>query len=221
VTRLLVIDDDDELAELLVTYLGAEGFEVDVAHDGLLGLERARRGEHDLIVLDVMLPGATGFDVLRELRKTSRVPVVMLTARGEDIDRIVGLELGADDYLPKPFNPRELVARIRAIFRRAAPEAPASKIAVDDVEVDPAAHVAKRGGEELALTTAELAVLELLLKNAGRVVSREDLCDHALGRAFSPFDRSIDVHVSNLRKKLGGGDRIRTVRGLGYLYALR
>ena len=220
-TRLLVIDDDDELAELLVTYLGAEGFEVDVAHDGLLGLERARRGEHDLIVLDVMLPGATGFDVLRELRKTSRVPVVMLTARGEDIDRIVGLELGADDYLPKPFNPRELVARIRAIFRRSAPEAPASKIAVDDVEVDPAAHIAKRGGEELSLTTAELAVLELLLKNAGRVVSREDLCDHALGRAFSPFDRSIDVHVSNLRKKLGGGDRIRTVRGVGYLYALR
>ncbi|MCB9623119.1 MAG: response regulator transcription factor [Sandaracinus sp.] len=218
-TRLLVIDDDDELAELLVSYLGSEGFEVDVAHDGSSGLERARRGEHELIVLDVMLPGLGGFDVLRELRKTSRIPVVMLTARGEDVDRIVGLELGADDYLPKPFNPRELVARIRAIFRRAAPDTP-EKLVVDDVEVDPAAHVARRGGEELSLTTAELAVLELLLKNVGRVVSREDLSDHALGRAFSPLDRSIDVHVSNLRKKLGG-DRIRTVRGAGYLYALR
>ncbi|MCA9613878.1 MAG: response regulator transcription factor [Polyangiales bacterium] len=218
-TRLLVIDDDDELAELLVSYLSTEGFEVDVAHDGSGGLERARRGEHELIVLDVMLPGLGGFDVLRELRKTSRIPVIMLTARGEDVDRIVGLELGADDYLPKPFNPRELVARIRAIFRRAAPDTP-EKLVVDDVEVDPAAHVARRGGEELSLTTAELAVLELLLKNVGRVVSREDLSDHALGRAFSPLDRSIDVHVSNLRKKLGG-DRIRTVRGAGYLYALR
>jgi len=221
-TRLLVIDDDDELAELLVSYLGSEGFAVDVAHDGPSGLERARREEHDLVVLDVMLPGASGFDVLRELRKSSRVPVVMLTARGEDVDRIVGLELGADDYLPKPFNPRELVARIRAIFRRSGPDAPASKLVVDDVEVDPAAHVARRGGEDLALTTAELAVLELLLKNAGKVVSRDDLSDHALGRAFSPLDRSIDVHVSNLRKKLGErGDRIRTVRGIGYLYALR
>ncbi|MBX3247940.1 MAG: response regulator transcription factor [Myxococcales bacterium] len=226
-SRILVIDDDVELAELLGDYFSAEGFEVDFEHTGKRGLERAQRGEHDLVVLDVMLPEMNGFDVLRALRTTSKVPVVMLTARGEDIDRIVGLELGADDYLPKPFNPRELVARIRAIQRRFSSEGAQAgagappKLRVGDVELDPASHVATLAGEELQLTTAELAILELLLRSAGRVVSREDLSDHALGRPFSPLDRSIDVHVSNLRKKLGGGDAIRTVRGVGYLYALR
>ncbi len=231
--RLLVIDDDDELGELLGTYLGAEGFEVELVHDGHTGLARALEGGFDLIVLDVMLPGQNGFDVLRALRKSSRVPVLMLTARGEDVDRIVGLELGADDYLPKPFNPRELVARIRAIRRRLddAPVAP-QPLSVGAVTLDPATHVVTVHDDPVALTTAEFAILEILLRQAGHVVTRETLCEEALERAFSPFDRSIDVHVSNLRKKLSGAlaagasedapaeDPIRTVRGTGYLYAV-
>ena len=224
---ILVVDDDRELCELLGEYLGQEGFRVEAAHDGSRGLERAISGAHRLVVLDVMLPGQSGFDVLRRLRETSAVPVLMLTARGQDVDRIVGLEMGADDYLAKPFNPRELVARIRAIDRRVgrAPDAPAHEVlAVDDVELHVAARAALVDGRELALTNAELSLLEALLRAPGRVVSREDLSERVLGRRFSPFDRSIDVHVSNLRKKLGasasGGERIKTVRGHGYLYAL-
>lgn len=218
-SRLLLIDDDEELGELLTSYLGAEGFEVELAHDGRTGLARAREGEHDLVVLDVMLPELGGFEVLRELRASSRVPVLMLTARGEDVDRIVGLELGADDYLPKPFNPRELVARIRAVMRRLDErKSVQERISVGGVEFNPAAHVATLDGEALDLTSSELAVLEVLLRAAGTVVSRDTLTEEALGRRYSPLDRSIDVHVSNLRKKLGQG-AIRTVRGAGYLYA--
>ncbi|MBO6938656.1 MAG: response regulator transcription factor [Deltaproteobacteria bacterium] len=218
---VLLIDDDEELTELLVSYLGAEGFEVAVAHDGPTGLERASSEDHEMVVLDVMLPGMNGFDVLRELRQRSRVPVLMLTARGEDVDRIVGLELGADDYLAKPFNPRELVARIRAVRRRIDPPDETPKaLSVGEVTIDPAAHAVTLHGEELALTTSEYAVLEVLLRHAGTVVSRETLSQEALGRRYSPLDRSIDVHVSNLRRKLGS-DAIRTVRGAGYLYALR
>lgn len=221
VASVLLIDDDEELTELLVSYLGAEGFEVAVAHDGPTGLERASSEDHEMVVLDVMLPGMNGFDVLRELRQRSRVPVLMLTARGEDVDRIVGLELGADDYLAKPFNPRELVARIRAVRRRIDPPDETPKaLSVGEVTIDPAAHAVTLHGEELALTTSEYAVLEVLLRHAGTVVSRETLSQEALGRRYSPLDRSIDVHVSNLRRKLGS-DAIRTVRGAGYLYALR
>jgi two-component system, OmpR family, response regulator CpxR len=226
---LLVIDDDTELCDLLRDYLGQEGFRVNVCNDGPSGLARALAERPDLVILDVMLPGASGFDVLRRLRQSSRVPVIMLTARGDDVDRIVGLEMGADDYLGKPFNPRELVARIRAVQRRAA-AAPGDRVTAaeilnaGDVALDVGARVATLAGIEVELTSAELGLLELLLRSAGKVVSREDISEKVLGRKFSPYDRSIDVHVSNLRKKLAGEagrDRIKTVRGTGYLFGTR
>ncbi len=227
-TPILVVDDDVELCELLTEYLGAEGFSVESVHDGRVGLTRASSGAHALLVLDVMLPGQNGFELLRRLRESSQVPVVMLTARGQDVDRIVGLEMGADDYLAKPFNPRELGARIRAIQRRLEREVRAAReprevLAVGDLELDVGSRTVLRGGEEVALTSAELTLLEVLLRAAGTVVTREDLSERVLERRFSPYDRSIDVHVSNLRKKLGptpnGRERIKTVRGHGYLYA--
>lgn len=226
---LLVIDDDTELCDLLRDYLGQEGFRVDARNDGPSGLARALESRPDLVILDVMLPGASGFDVLRRLRQSSRVPVIMLTARGDDVDRIVGLEMGADDYLGKPFNPRELVARIRAVQRRAGAtgneRVTASEILRSgDVLLDVGARSATLAGVELDLTSAELGLLELLLRSAGKVVTREEISEKVLGRRFSPYDRSIDVHVSNLRKKLAdeaGRDRIKTVRGSGYLFGTR
>ncbi|MBN1774086.1 MAG: response regulator transcription factor [Deltaproteobacteria bacterium] len=225
--QILVVDDDVELCELLRDYLTSEGFAVELAHDGPAGLVAAVSDRSGLVVLDVMLPGLSGFEVLRRLRERSAVPVVMLTARGDDVDRIVGLEMGADDYLPKPFNPRELVARIRAILRRAekpsgsAPEG--EGLAVGDVELRRSSRTVLRGGEEVVLTGVEFALLDALLSAAGRVVSRDELARKVLGREHSPYDRSIDVHVSNLRRKLGpsvgGGERIKTVRGSGYVYA--
>jgi two-component system response regulator CpxR len=222
--RILIVDDDVELAGLISDYLSSEGFEIELAHDGETGLTRARSGEHVLVVLDVMLPKRSGLEVLRALRETSRVPVLMLTARGDDVDRIVGLEMGADDYLGKPFNPRELAARLRAIQRRVTGESkpPREVLEVGDVTLDVGARSVKRGGQELALTTAEFALLELLLRSVGRVVSRDTIAETVLGRRLSAFDRSVDVHVSNLRKKLdpsGTADRIKTVRGSGYIYA--
>ncbi len=224
--QILVIDDDRELGELLTELLGQEGYAVEIAGDGATGLARAGAKAFALIVLDVMLPGKNGFEVLTRLRKTSQVPVLMLTARGEDIDRIVGLEMGADDYLPKPFNPRELVARVRALHRRAAgaavprTEAP-GVLAVDDIEVLPSARLARVAGEEVKLTTAEFALLEALVRQAGSVVSREDLTRIVLDRKLAAFDRAIDMHVSNLRRKLGpgpgGAERIKTVRNAGYI----
>ncbi|MBE0617682.1 MAG: response regulator transcription factor [Proteobacteria bacterium] len=229
--RILVIDDDAELCELLADYLGQEGFAVDARHDAESGLTAALAGGHALVVLDVMLPGMSGFEVLRRLRERSRMPVLMLTARGDDVDRIVGLEMGADDYLPKPFNPRELVARIRAVQRRTvgvpsvAEERPvAERLEVGDVELDPGTRTVYRGGEVVELTSVEFSLLESLLRGAGRVVSRDDLSQTALGRKLSAYDRSVDVHVSSLRKKLGhrigDAERIKTVRGAGYLYVL-
>lgn len=226
--QVLVVDDDVELCQLLCKYLSGEGFGVDAVHDGGSGVEKALQGGYDILVLDVMLPGTSGFDVLRRIRTSSRIPVVMLTARGEDVDRIVGLELGADDYLPKPFNPRELVARIRAVLRRASMSDASSTasapetVAVGDVELDKGTRSVRCGGHVVDLTTVEFDLLEIFLKAAGRVLSREQLVKDALGRDFSPFDRSIDTHVSNLRKKLGrrsdGLDRIKSVRGAGYQY---
>ena len=226
-TRVLLIDDDAELAELLGEYLGREGFTLEDETDGTRAVERLAAGHYDLAVLDVMLAGLSGFDVLRAVRASSRVPVMMLTARGDDIDRIVGLELGADDYLSKPFNPRELVARIRAILRRTRTNGDAGGRApehftVDDVTLDFGRRVVRRGGGAVALTAVEFSILELLVRAAGSVVRREDLARGALGRSLLPFDRSIDVHVSRVRKKLGprpdGGERIATLRAVGYLY---
>ena len=226
VDRILVIDDDVELCSLVSEYLRPEGFQVECVHEGRSGLTRATSGDHLLVVLDVMLPGLNGFDVLRRVRDSSRVPVLLLTARGEDVDRIVGLEIGADDYLPKPFNPRELVARIRAILRRSRKggeqEVP-DVIRVGDVELDPATRSVRHHGRPVELTSVEFGLLQVLLREAGRVVTREALVDEVLGRKFSPFDRSIDMHVSKVRKKLGDSDsedHIKTVRGAGYIFAL-
>ena len=229
--RLLVIDDDVELCELLKDYLVPEGFEVEAAHDSDSGIEKALSGNHDFIVLDVMLPGVNGFEVLRTIRKISNIPVLMLTARGEDVDRIVGLERGADDYLPKPFNPRELVARIRAIRRRGETgkkeeeqAAPPERITVGDVELDAGTRTVRKNGKNVDLTAVEFDLLDMLLRSAGHVLPRKELVSKVLGRGLDPFDRSIDVHVSSIRKKLGhkvkGMERIKTIRGIGYLYAL-
>jgi two-component system response regulator CpxR len=227
--RILIIDDDEELCELVSEYLTAEGFEVEAVNDGESGLRTALAANQDLVILDVMLPKKNGFDVLRELRKTSKIPVLMLTARGEDMERIVGLETGADDYLPKPFNPRELAARLRAILRRteALQEEKLSegdKLHVNDIEVKISARSATKNGEDLGLTSVEFELLAVLLKNAGKVVKKEDLSEQVLERRLSPYDRSLDMHVSNLRKKMGtrenGDERIKTVRSVGYIYTL-
>jgi two-component system response regulator CpxR len=224
--RLLLADDDVELGALLAEYLGREGFTVDLAHDGDAALAAAQQGGYDLVVLDVMMPKRNGFDVLRALRASSRVPVLMLTARGEDVDSIVGLELGADDYLAKPCNPRVLVARIRAVLRRAesaaAGAARGETLAVGDVELDPSSRSVQQHGRPVELTSTEFSVLDALLRRAGEVVSKAELSQAALGRELGRYDRSLDMHVSNLRKKLGpdahGDERIKTVRGVGYLY---
>ncbi len=219
---ILIIDDDTELTELLTEYLGHEGFEIASAFNADDGLAMALEKEPALVVLDVMLPGRSGFEVLRELRQKSHVPVIMLTARGDEVDRIVGLEMGADDYLPKPFNPRELVARIRAIQRR-APFQPntgeeTAVVRVGDVELNPATRTVLCAGNEVNLTAVEFSFLELLLRNAGQVVNREMLAQKVLGRPLSPYDRSIDVHISSLRRKLGGDERIKTIRSVGYQF---
>jgi len=228
--RVLVVDDDTELCQLLSEYLGTEGYAVDAVHTGRQGVERTLEGDYAIVVLDVMLPDLKGFEVLRQIRAVSRQPILMLTARGDEQDRILGLEMGADDYLPKPFNPRELSARIDAVLRRSLPDMPverltSERIVVGDLSVDKGARVARRGGDALDLTTVEFDLLELLLRTAGRVVAREEMVQSVLRRAFSPFDRSIDTHISNLRRKLGpapdGSDRIKGVRGIGYQYALQ
>jgi DNA-binding response OmpR family regulator len=225
--QLLIVDDDVELCELLTEYLTAAGFAITTAHEAEDGLRRALGGGYALVVLDVMLPGMDGLEVLRRIRARSALPVLMLTARGDDVDRIVGLEIGADDYLPKPFNPRELVARIHAVLRRANPPAgavSAERVVVGDVELDPGARVVRRAGQPIELTGAEFTLLEVLLRQAGQVVAREELARQVLGRRLMPFDRSIDMHISNVRKKLGptadNHERIKAVRGLGYIYVL-
>jgi two-component system response regulator CpxR len=228
--QILIIDDDVALCELVTEYLEPHGFQIQSVHRGDTGADAALAGNFSIVVLDVMLPGLNGFEVLRRIRASSKVPVLMLTARGDDVDRIVGLEIGADDYLPKPFNPRELVARIQAILRRtqsstAAEQRPQVQLGIvsaGDVELDLGTRVGRRNGEVVELTAVEFDLLEKLLRAAGRIITREELSKEVLGRSTSPFDRSIDMHISNLRKKLGHQqgevERIKTVRGVGYIY---
>ncbi|MEJ2580488.1 MAG: response regulator transcription factor [Acidobacteriota bacterium] len=223
---ILIIDDDVELCQLVTEYLEDEGVDAVSVHDGVKGVERCLAAEPELVILDVMLPGLGGFAVLSKIREASKVPVIMLTARGEDVDRIVGLEMGADDYLSKPFNPRELVARIRAILRRTSVTAEengdATVLNAGDLYMDLGSRRIRTAAGEIDLTGAEFGVLESLVRAAGTVVSRDDLSRQAFGRRASAYDRSLDVHLSNLRRKLGplpdGGERIKTVRGVGYLY---
>lgn len=217
-TPLLIVDDDAELCALLTEFLAREGFSAVSEHDGGRGLELALNGDFALIVLDLMLPSLDGFSLLKELRAKSRVPVLMLTARGEDVDRIVGLELGADDYLAKPFNPRELAARIRAILRRA--QTPSKgRLEINGVTIDPGSRSVTCDGQEIEMTTLEFDILEVLMRAAGRVVSRDALMESMYNRKATPFDRSIDMHVSHLRRKLEGERTlIKTVRGVGYQF---
>lgn len=223
--RLLIVDDDTELTALLSELLGHEGFEVAAQAVGRGAADRATSGDYALVILDVMLPDTSGLDLLKEIRRRSTLPVILLTARGDDIDRIVGLEIGADDYIPKPFNSRELTARVRAVLRRT--RAPADRgrrvFALDGVVLDVAARRVVRDGQSVDLTSVEFDLLRVLLESVGETVSRDVIAEAVLGRRFDPLDRSIDMHISNLRKKLGrrsnGDDRIKTVRGTGYIYA--
>jgi two-component system response regulator CpxR len=222
--RVLVVDDDAELCQLVTRFLAREGFEIAWALSGAAGIERALAEDYSIIMLDVMMPDINGFDVLSRIRRHARTPVLMLTAQGDTHDRVRGLEMGADDYLPKPFDPAELVARIRAILRRSSPQRSGPvAVAVGDVELDGGTRTVRRSGTAVDLTTVEFDLLAALLRVAGTTVSREDLVRDVLGRDFSPFDRSIDTHVCNLRRKLGpladGSERIKGVRGAGYLYA--
>jgi DNA-binding response OmpR family regulator len=229
VNQLLIIDDDRALVNLLQRFLQSEGFQIEAAYDHDSGLAAARSRPHELVILDVMLPGGSGFELLKALRHDSAVPVLLLTARGEAVDRILGLEIGADDYLAKPFDPRELVARIRAVLRRtreAASGQPRTEdevLRVGDIELSLGTRNVSFSGTPVDLTSVEFNVLELLLRNAGNVVTREQIAEVALGRPLNAFDRSVDVHVSRLRKKLGGfsgtGELIRPIRGVGYFLA--
>jgi two-component system response regulator CpxR len=226
--KILIIDDDEELCELVAEYLTVEGFETNAVHDGETGLKTALSGEYDMAVLDVMLPKMNGFEVLKNLRASSRLPVLMLTARGDDMERIVGLEIGADDYLAKPFNPRELVARLRAILRRTEPaeseDRSPERVNVGDLELSRSSRTAWISGEEVPLTSVEFDLLANLADHAGNVVRKDDLSEAVLERKLSPYDRSLDMHISNLRKKLGarsdGSDRIKTIRSVGYIYTV-
>ena len=225
--KLLIADDDVDLCALLQSYLAAEGFDVHTVNDGQMALQRATAEAFDLVILDVMMPGKDGFEVLAQLRKRQLTPVLMLTARGEDSDSITGLELGADDYLAKPCNPQVLVARIRAVLRRAeaiSESAPAALFSVGDVSVNRHKRQLQKDGAALELTSTEFSVIEVLLRQAGDVVGKDQLSREALGRELGRYDRALDMHISNLRHKLGplpdGGERIVTVRGSGYQYVI-
>ncbi|NDY94774.1 response regulator transcription factor [Wenzhouxiangella limi] len=219
--RVLLVDDDRELAAMLVEYLSADGWQVETAARGPDGLDAALSDRFDVLILDIMLPGMNGLDVLRALRAKSELPVIMLTARGDDTDRIVGLELGADDYLPKPFNPRELGARLRALTRRVRDSGDAPWVELHGLRLNSAERRVSVDGEPLALTGAEFSLLEALMKRPGEVLGKDELARHALGRELHAMDRSIDTHVSRLRAKLPASVRerirIQAVRGRGYL----
>jgi DNA-binding response OmpR family regulator len=228
-TRVLIIDDDRKLCALIREYLAPLGFEVAAEHTGPSGVDQAITGNHDVVILDVMLPGLDGFEVLKRIRQKSQVPVLMLTARGEETDRIVGLEVGADDYLPKTFSTRELLARLRAVMRRAsrpaaaaAGDAPTGEIVVGELRLNPDARVAALGDKPLDLTAIEFDLLECLARARGRVRSREQLIESITERNYDVYDRSVDVHICSLRKKLGDESAsprfIRTVRAVGYMF---
>jgi two-component system response regulator CpxR len=224
---ILLIDDDVELCSMLTEYLARYGFQVTAVHRGDSGLSAALERPYALVLLDVMLPGLDGFEVLRRIRTASAVSVLLLTARGEDVDRIVGLEIGADDYLSKPFNPRELLARVRAILRRATVnpvKAEPGLLRAEGLELNPAARTVHFNGVSVDLTDVEFALLEALMRAPGTVVTREDISEGVLGRKFHPFDRSLDMHVSRLRRKLADSGapeaQVKTIRGVGYQLAL-
>lgn len=221
-SKLLLIDDDQALSQLLSEYLVDEGFEVTPAYTGQDGLNAATNGEFDIITLDIMLPGMSGIEVLKQLRqKDSCTPVLMLTAKGDDVDRILGLELGADDYLPKPCNPRELLARLKAILRRSQSDQGSEQPEAEALTINGTRMEASFNDQALKLTGAEFKLLEHLSQHIGQIVSKEDLCQAGLGRPLAKYDRSVDVHVSNLRKKLvaagADNDIIVNQRGSGYL----
>jgi DNA-binding response OmpR family regulator len=223
-THILIIDDDTELSGMLGEYLEPEGFTIEHAFDGKTGVQQALNNSYDAVVLDVMMPELDGFEVLRRIRSHSSVPVLMLTAKGDDVDRIVGLEIGADDYLSKPFNPRELLARLRAVLRRTQntkqqEEHDGVVLRIGLLEIHPSSRTALVQGEVLDLTSTEFNLLHTLVKQTGHVVSKENLSAQALGRPLEKYDRSIDMHMSNLRKKMAEhqlGSIIMTVRGQGY-----
>ena len=223
VPRILVIEDDARLAEMVSEYLGGAGFRVVVAAAGRAGLERLTREPYDALVLDLMLPDMDGLEVCRQLRAKSDIPVLMLTARGEAMDRVVGLEIGADDYLPKPFEPRELLARLRAILRRRQPGGPTNALHFGRLEIDRDARVVRVDGAERSLTGYQFTLLVALAEKAGRVLSRNVLMDLVKGEALEAFDRSIDVHISRIRAAIEDDPkrprRILTVRGAGYVFA--
>ncbi|MDI3324570.1 response regulator transcription factor [Pontibacterium granulatum] len=226
--RLLMVDDDTELCELIGDYLEHEGFEMEFAHDADEAQHKLQRAErYQLMILDVMMPGRSGMDLLQEIRPRLQLPVIMLTGRGEDIDRILGLEMGADDYLSKPCNPRELVARIKAVLRRSGPKEhqtlfPDQPIAEAGIELDPGVREVTVGGHALELTGTEFNVLAYLMNSAGSVISKEQLTELVLHRKLTAYDRAIDVHVSRVRQKLGKRlaecEVIKTVRGVGYQF---
>lgn len=220
-TPVLLVDDDEELCSSLKCLMKMDGFSVEAVHDAEAGVRLALEQKYDLVILDVMLPGGDGRKVLRRIRLSSQVPIIMLTARGDEGDRIAGLEGGADDYLPKPFNPRELVARMHAVLRRKVGSAP-TVFTIGDLHIDRSQRRVARAGTDVTLTGAEFDILLLLVHSAGKVLSREEIAEAALGRSIGLFDRSIDNHISNLRKKLGSHvgkvERIQNVRGAGYFY---
>lgn len=221
--NILLVDDDQELCALLKRYLERELFKVSVAHNAETGLQEALSGKYQGIILDIMLPGGSGLDILRDIRQRSQVPVLMLTAKGDEMDRIEGLEIGADDYLPKPCNPRELAARLRSILRRGrSVDVAGAKIELDELVIDLEQHQVIKNGEPVDLTLTEFNILVVLAREAGKVIEKNHLAELSLQRSLTLYDRSLDMHLSNLRKKLGpnrlGDSRINTIRGVGYLY---
>lgn len=224
--RVLLVDDDPQLCDMLAEYLHREGFLVATVHDGQAGVDAVAEGGIDVVVMDITMPVIDGFEALRRIRTTSEVPVVMLTARGDEVDRIVGLEIGADDYLPKPFNPRELAARLRAVLRRAH-HSPITSSGTEvfeqgNVRIEPGSRRLLKKGTPVLVTATEFVIAELLLRSAGQVVTKDELMEKALGRRLTPYDRSLDTHIANLRRKLGTADDgsalIKTVRGQGYIF---
>lgn len=221
--KILAIDSDIELTKLLTSYLESENFSVESAHDGEIGLKKALNQSFDAIILDILLPHKNGFMVLKTLREHQSTPVLLLTARTDDIDRIMGLELGADDYLLKPCNPRELLARLRAILRR-SPKTPPVRTIMEqsNITLDAAKRHVHKAGVSIELTNTEFNILEMLMRSKGQAFSKEELTEYALGRKFNPYDRSIDVHISHLRNKLGKNNKsepiLKTVRGFGYIF---